>query len=146
MKDESIPKEMFEEEFSTKIKEGSENNNVHYFNMLYHFGDIYAGKKHYKREEFLKDIVHHKIYVSTLITGNMEALMCTILEVGCWNDWREYLESDKYKQWEAKCLEIPDNKKKPMKPVSGLCVNYFSLQHHLKNQMKTALLHSLHRL
>lgn len=110
--------EMFEEEFTIGITKGGEKYNIHYMHMFFYFGDVFVGKKYYNRDAFLKDVVNRNMKVSDLITGNNEALMRTILEAGCWNDWREYRESDLYKSWKEKYDKTPSGKKKPKKPVS----------------------------
>ena len=47
------------------------------------------------RNDYIVSICNGK-NVSDVISQNMEALMITILEMGCGKDWPEYLSSDEY--------------------------------------------------
>ena len=69
-----------------------------YIEFLLTFGDIYLEKK-WKRGTKIHELICKGNKLCDLITTNMEALMRTVLYVGCSLDWPAYLNSSVYKKW-----------------------------------------------
>ena len=57
----------------------------------------------------LKNMIAKGNNVSDLITPNMEALMRTIIMMGCAKDWPTYLNSSEYKKWHDNHHGIPED-------------------------------------
>ena len=93
-----LNKDILGAEFVEGIRKGREDLAPHYLNMFYLFGDIFCVEKKMMKSDFILSI-QNGANVSDLITQNMEALMMTILEIGCGKDWPEYLEGDDYQMW-----------------------------------------------
>lgn len=71
---------------------------MHYLRMFYYFGPIFCFDKEAKRYGFIRT-VSQGVQVTKLVSVTMEALMRTIVEIGCAETWPRYMDSDAYKDW-----------------------------------------------
>jgi len=108
------------DDFVKGIKKGREDLEAHYMNMFYLFGDIFCIGGDLTRNDFIVSICNGK-NVSDVISQNMEALMITILEMGCGKDWPEYLSSDEYQTWLMGRSSRENTHGNFKKPVSLVC-------------------------
>ena len=82
---------------SDKMLRGRKEPKI-YIEFLLTFGDIYLEHR-LKKGKMLYETISEGNKLSELITTNMEALMRTVVYVGCSSDWPKYLESEEYLSW-----------------------------------------------
>ena len=87
-------------DFCREIAKGRQATKM-YFHLVLEFGDIYSTIP-IRKGTGLKNLIAKGNNVSDLITPNMEALMRTIIMMGCAKDWPTYLNSSEYKKWHDK--------------------------------------------
>ncbi len=87
----------FDIDFCNKILIGRKHPNE-YSKLLLTFGEIFLKKKS-DRSMSLWRVIAGGEKVSSLITINMEAMMRTIVFIGCSKDWPNYLNSKEYLEW-----------------------------------------------
>ena len=88
----------FDENFCDRIIDGRKCKTNDYMRLLITFGDIFCGSKLHQRSN-ITDTIKNGMKINEIISLNMEALMRTIIDTGCRNDWPGYLDSAEYKSW-----------------------------------------------
>lgn len=106
-------KKHLEEGFAEAVKLGRQEGGVHYMRMLAYFGDIFCYVDNIRRFKFQTSIASG-VSVSNAITVNMEAIMRTIIVVGCGKDWPDYLKSPDYINWKQNTTESTNCGNKPV--------------------------------
>ena len=99
---------LFGMEFCKEIVKGREAKRD-YCRLVLEFGDIYSTEKMRKGTGIKVNIANGR-KVSDLITPNMEAMMRTIIMIGCAKDWPAYLNSTEYMEWISSKHPVPKNK------------------------------------
>ena len=95
-----MPKQQQQEfnvEFCDRIIQGRKYPKE-YSKLLLTFGDIFL-KRSSDRKSNLCGLIIEGNTVCKLMTKNMEALMRTIVYIGCSKDWPNYLNSPEYQRW-----------------------------------------------
>ena len=121
---EEKPKEalVLEPSFSLKIVEGrgDHGESKAYLTMYERFGDMFCFVEGLERRTFFRKVAQGAD-LDKLITPTMEALMVTILEVGCGTDWSKLRQQPDYIA-HMKHKREPDKWPSVERPVSFMCV------------------------
>ena len=90
-------KEEYGPRFCRQIAKGRQCPGA-YAKLILTFGDIFALQKIGKGKQLMRKIAEG-LKIGDAITPNMEALMRTVLIIGCSHDWPKYLNSETYQNW-----------------------------------------------
>ena len=99
-------KEEYGPRFCRRIAKGRQCPGA-YAKLILTFGDIFALQKIGKGKQLMRKIAEG-LKIGDAITPNMEALMRTVLIIGCSHDWPKYLNSETYQNWSKDKAKTPD--------------------------------------
>ena len=97
----------FDKEFCDKMIIGMKNQKE-YAKVLLTFGNIFL-KRNLTPSTSICNLIVRGEKICKLMTTNMEAMMRTIIYIGCSKDWPNYLNSKEYLEWVSSNKEKIEN-------------------------------------
>ena len=97
----------FDKEFCDKMIVGRKNQKE-YAKVLLTFGDFFL-KRNLTPSTSICNLIVRGEKICKLMTTNMEAMMRTIIYIGCSKDWPNYLRSKEYSEWVSSNEKQIDN-------------------------------------